>query len=182
MQPILGHEALARGAVTRADLLRHHRAVYRDVYLPAGVAVTAALRARAAWLSVGRTATLVGISAAAVHGTPRLDPRWPAELVGARGRRQAAIVCRRYDLAGDEVCRVDGMTVSTPARTAFDIGRSRPGAEALPILAALMDATGLTPGEVLELAGAKSGVRGLRRVTELMCRLESAALPMSAAS
>jgi hypothetical protein len=65
----VGTEALAAGEVTRRDLRRRYTMVHRNVYSRAGVQLTAADRARAAWLWSGRRAILVGHSAAALLGS-----------------------------------------------------------------------------------------------------------------
>jgi hypothetical protein len=75
----LGTEALATGELTRRDLRRRYTMVHRNVYSPAGVALTAADRARAAWLWSDRRATLVGHSAAALLGSKWVPADLPAE-------------------------------------------------------------------------------------------------------
>ena len=95
--------------------------MFRDVYIRRDVQLTAAIKARAAWLSTG--ATLCGVSAAAVHGTEWLDAGVPAEIVRANPYPQKDMVVRRYELTDEEVCLAKSMRVTTPARTAFDLGR-----------------------------------------------------------
>ena len=75
MDPFLGSQALARGAVTRSELRTRYRRVFRDVYVGKDTELTAAAKSHAAWLSTG--ATLAGLSAAAVFGT-----KWLAMLAG----------------------------------------------------------------------------------------------------
>jgi hypothetical protein len=61
------------------------------------------------------------VSAAVLHGTKWIDAEHPAELfrIGA----VQGILIHRDKLAEDEVCVIDGMPATTPARTAFDLGR-----------------------------------------------------------
>jgi hypothetical protein len=132
MQPFLRSEALRRGALTRSQLRTRYRPVFRDVYIPKDAELTAAGKARAAWLSTG--ATLCGQSAAAALGTKWLDAAAPAEIVRADRRGQPGIVAHSYELAGGEVRTVAGMRVTTAARTGFDIGRGLPTANAVPLL------------------------------------------------
>jgi Protein of unknown function (DUF559) len=162
MDPFLGSQALKRGAVTRSQLRMRYRAVFRDVYIGRDEDVTAAVKARAAWLSTG--ATLAGLSAAAVLGTKWLDASAPAEIVRADRHGQRGILIHSYRLADDEVCTVRGMRVTTAARTAFDIGCGRPVGRAVPILDALLNATGAKPADVIAVADRHSGVRGVRRL------------------
>lgn len=159
MDPFLGSQALKRGALTRSQLRMRYRAVFRDVYIDRNVELTAAVKARAAWLSTG--ATLAGLSAAAVFGTKWLDPAAPAEIVRSDRHSQRGMVVHTYELADDEVRMVYGMRVTTAARTALDIGRVRPIAEAVPMLDALMNATGIKPADVVALADRYPRTRGV---------------------
>jgi very-short-patch-repair endonuclease len=162
MEPFLGSQALKLGAVTRSQLRTRYRPVFRDVYIARDTELTASTKARAAWLSTG--ATLAGLSAAAVLGTKWLDGAAPAEIVRADRHGQPGIVVRSYLLAGGEVCTVGGMRVTTAARTAFDLGRSLPVARAVPILDALLNATGVKPAHVIAVADLHQGARGIRRM------------------
>jgi len=54
--------------------------------------------------------------------------------------------------------------VITGARTAFDIGRGLPVAKAVPILDALLNATGTKPADVISVADRHPGARGVRRL------------------
>lgn len=166
MEPFLGSQALKRGAVTRHDLRTRYRAVFRDVYIARDARLTAAVKARAAWLSTG--AILAGLSAAAVLGTKWLDDAAPAEIVRADRHRpkrlREELVVHSYQLAADEVRTIRGMRVTTAARTAFDIGCALPVAKAVPILDAVFNATGTTPAEVSALACRYPGGRGIRRL------------------
>lgn len=150
--------------LTDYQLRTRYRAVYRDVYVANDEKLTAADRARAAWLWAGGDGVLTGISAAAVLGTKWLDDDRPAELIRINRHSPPGIVVRSYDLAADETCRRRGMQVTTPARTAFDIGRTVPARQAIPILDALVRATGIKTAEVVALAATKQGVRGVRRL------------------
>ncbi|WP_068181425.1 DUF559 domain-containing protein [Mycobacterium sp. UM_CSW] len=162
MDPFLGSDALRRGAVTRNQLRTRYRAVFRDVYIAKGTELTAAVKARAAWLSTG--ATLGGLSAAAVYGTKWLDAAAPAEIVRVNRHNQPGMVVHSYRLAGDEMQTVWGMPATTPARTAFDIGRTRPVATAVPILDALLNATGIKPEDVVAFLDRHPKAKGSRRL------------------
>lgn len=162
MDVFLGSEAVQRGAVTQHELRTRYRRVFRDVYIGRTAELTAATKARAAWLSTG--ATLCGLSAAAVLGTKWLDAAAPAEIVRADRHGQRGMLVRSYLMADDEVRTFRGMQVTTAARTAFDIGRNLPATKAIPILDALLNATGIKPVEVTVLADRHAGSRGTRRL------------------
>ena len=146
--------------LSRQDVRTRYRRIYRDAYLHNDVELTAAMRARAAWLSTG--ATLAGISAAAVLGAKWLDCNAPAEIVRNDRHSQPGIVAHGYRVRDDEICLAASLPVTTPARTAFDIGRRHPFQHAVPILDALFAATGVTAADVLAVADRWPGVRGVR--------------------
>lgn len=168
MEPFIGSTAIRTGDLTRRSLARDNVAIHRDVYLPRDVEMTALIRASAAWLATG--ATLCGSSAAAVLGTKWLDPSEPAEVVRADRHSPAGIVVHTWGLIPTEVCCLRGMDVTTPARTAFDIGRTRPLDQAIAAVDALLKVTRITPSDVVAVADAHPGARGvarLRRVLDL---------------
>src|SRR5262245_15041806 len=112
--PFLGREAVQRGALTAYQLRRGYTAVYRNVYVPNQTELTAADRAKAAWLWSGGDATLAGRSAAAVLGTKWIDAAHPAELVRDDRHSPVGIVVHSYDLSAAETCVVEGMRITTP--------------------------------------------------------------------
>ncbi|MED5815584.1 hypothetical protein VST63_24760 [Mycolicibacterium sp. 050232] len=170
-QPFLGTEALAAGTVTRRGLASRFEPVYRDVYLARDAEMTAAKRAVAAWLWSGRKATLTGLSASAVYGTRWIDPAAPAELYRRNGKPATGILVHRDELDADETRLFTGLPVTTPARTAFDLGR-RPGRdEAVIQVDALSQATRLCAADIAPLLERHPGARGLvqlRKVLDLM--------------
>lgn len=168
--PFLGTEAVAAGAVNRYQLAMHHDQLFRNVYVPKGYEPTPVDKAVGAWLWSGRRATLAGMSAAALHGSKWIDARLPAELNHSSRHKTPGIVLHSDALADDDVCRVGDIAVTSPARTAYDLGR-RPGRTTAVIrLDALMQATGLKPVDITALADRHRGARGiigLREVVEL---------------
>lgn len=163
-EPFRGSDALRAGTLTEHRLRTHFRAVFRDVYVANDTVMTADLKARAAWLATGPDAVLAGISAAAVHRAEWLDPGLPAVVVRSDRRRPSGLVVHSYDLAPEEICIVNGVRVTTPARTAFDVGRLLPAPEAVPILDALIRSTALDVSDVWAIAAAHPGLRGVRKL------------------
>lgn len=121
--PFAGTEALKAGLVNRYQLSTRYEAVFRNVYVPRGQVLAPMENARAAWLWSRRTATVVAVSAAAVHGAKWIDTRLPAELNQGSQHKTRGIVLHNDTLAPDEICIVRGLPVTTAARTAFDLGR-----------------------------------------------------------
>ncbi len=168
--PFIGTEALAAGAISRRSLCRNFEALYRNVFVPRNVELTAAKRAEAAWLWSNRQATLGGLSAAAVHGSQWIDAALPAELYRI-GDRTDGIVIRRGKLRDDEICIVDGLPVTTAARTLYDIGRQPGLTKAVIRCDALARVTSLQCGDARAIADRNRGAREiiqLRRVLDLM--------------
>ncbi len=166
MEPFLGSMAVSSGRLTRRVLARYHTALYRDVYIPQDVELTARIRAEAAWLSTG--ATLGGLSAAAVFGTKWIDPGAPAEVIRADRHSPAGIIAHSWSLAPDEICMIGGVDATTPARSAFDIGRTRPVEQAIPIIDALINATRISPADVAAVAASHPGARGVAKLPGLL--------------
>ncbi|GAS93278.1 uncharacterized protein RMCC_0244 [Mycolicibacterium canariasense] len=159
--PFLGTEAVAAGTVNRYRLATHHDQLFRNVYVPKGYEPTPVDKAVGAWLWSGRRAIAAGLSAAALHGSKWIDPRLPAELNQPSRRKTKGILLHSDALAPDEICLVGDTPATTPARTAYDLGR-RPGSTMAVIrLDALMQATGLKPAEIAVTADQHRGARGI---------------------
>jgi hypothetical protein len=158
---IAASEALASRALTRRDLKRSYSKIHQNVYWPKDVPLTALDRAHAAWLWSDRKATLVGSSAAALHGTQYLPDDAPAELAHTRHAAPPGILIHRGTLAADEICLRQSIDCTTPARTAYDIGRRVSGDTAIIRIDALLNATGCTVVEVERIAERYKGARGI---------------------
>ncbi|MBB5162369.1 endonuclease domain-containing protein [Mycobacterium sp. AZCC_0083] len=159
--PFVGTEALAAGSVTDHRLRSSYVAVHRNVYVPRGAELTAADKAVAAWLFSRRLAVVAGMSAAALHGARWIDPKLPAELNRSGRDKVDGIVLHSDVLADDETCIVNGLPATTPARTAFDIGRRRGLEVAVIRLDALMQATKLKTPDIDLLVERHAGARGI---------------------
>ena len=169
-EPFTATDALAARLVTRYQLRHHFVKLHRNVYIAPGVEATALLRAEAAWLWAGGTGVLTGPSAAAVHGTRWLDPTLPAEIArsGKLHSTRGIIVRSIGDI---ESCVVDGMTVTTPARTAFDLARGPDIDRCVEMVDALCNATGTKVHEIEAVAARNKGARhitSVRKVLELV--------------
>jgi len=159
--PFRGTDALAAGIVTPHRLRTDFEPVHRNVYIPRGQKLTPVTRAVAAWLWSGRTATLAGLSAAALHRTAWIDDWLPAELNRRSRDKARGIILHSDTLDEYETCVRDGIRLTTPARTAFDVGRRNGLTTAVIRLDALTHATGLKVADVELLAERHRGARGL---------------------
>jgi hypothetical protein len=159
----IGSEWLARGALTRGQLRWKYEAIFPNVYLPKAAAPALCQRIVGAWLWSGRNYVVAGRAAAALHGALWVDVATPIELIGCRGRPPSGIVVRNERIDPCEITLVDGMQVTSPARTALDLGRHLPRDPAVRHLDALARATDVRAQDVLSLAGRYPKARGLRR-------------------
>ena len=173
--PFVGTEALRAGRLTDHDLRRSCTRVYRNVYLRRGVEVSAESRAVAAWLWSGKKAVVAGNSAAALLGAKWVDARAPAELITARKRPPPLIITRNETLLAGETVAVNAIPVTSPSRTAFDLGR-RPGLQTAVVrIDALARATGVTVPDVELLIDVHRGARGLTQLRRVLPLVDAGA-------
>jgi very-short-patch-repair endonuclease len=173
--PFTGSEAVAAGAVNQYQLATQYDLVFRNVYVPKGQAVTPVDKAVGAWLWSGRRATAAGLSAAALHGALWIDAHLPAEINQRHRHKTDGISLHSDKLAADEVCTANGVPATTPARTAFDLGRRRGLTTAVIRLDALMQATNLKPIEVEALVERHRGARGIVQLRQAVSLSDSGA-------
>ena len=173
--PFLGQAAVRRGEVTARRLQKDYRAIYQNVYVPKRTPVTALTRARAAWLWARSDGVLVGLSAAAVHGTKWIEPDRPAEVNRLDRHSPSGLVVRSDRLVPADLCVIDGMTLTTPERTAFDLGRKLRGDDAVIYVDALTHATGLDAADVVAIADRQPGIRGVRQLRSVVQRMDGGA-------
>jgi hypothetical protein len=160
-RPFRGGAALDAGLLTARELRRFYCPVYPGVYALRGAQLSALQRARAAWLWSRRRGVVAGLSAQAVLGAKWVEPDSPAELIYRNQRTPPLIVVHADTLAPGETQTIAGMTVTTPARTAFDIGRRLPLIDGVQRLDALMNATLVEIADIEAVATLHPGVRGL---------------------
>lgn len=166
--PFVGSEAVERGLVRKHELRSRYRAVFPDVYAPKDATLTLPQRARAGWLWSHRQGVIAGLTASALHGAQWVDDHAPIELIWPNARPATGVRTYDYRLCTDEFGELDGMRVTTAARTGFDIARRRPLDAAIANLDALGNATGLTASEVLAVARRHRGSRGLRQLAKVL--------------
>ena len=174
-QSFLGQEAISRGRVSERQLRTEYRRVYRNVYVAKSAVLTAADRAHAAWLWSGGDATVIGRSAAALFGTKWVDPDQAAELCRLDRRHPPGIRVHTFVIPSDDVCWVGDVKVTTPERTALDIGRLLTNDQSVPVLDALLQATAVKVPDVLRLADRRRGIHGGRRLRDALALVDDGA-------
>jgi hypothetical protein len=165
---ILGGEAVAAGVVTRHELRRDYRKLFRGVYIEKHREATLRDRATGAWLASGRKGVIAGVAASSLLGAPWVDPDVPIELVGVKSLPQEGLVPRSERVAEEEITRIGGLPVTTRVRTAFDLGRHVDRPEALARMDALMWNQQFSLDEVLALSQRYPRARGVRQLRELL--------------
>ncbi len=163
----LGNEALGDG-LTRHELRRWYRPIFRGVYVPKNTTPSLADRAVGAWLTSNRSGVLAGVAASALHGAHWVDDTEPIEILVHDRRRQAGLVIRMDRYSAEEVTTIAGLSVTTPTRTAFDLGRYQSRAAALGRMDALMRAAPFNIADVGSLIDRYGPARGVRQLRELL--------------
>ena len=169
--PFRGADALLAGLVTHNELYgpRFQR-LFHGVFAPADLAIDLAVLGRAAYLVVGhRGGVLAGYSAALALGADCAPAHAPAEvLVPSDARGQPGLLVRRGVVTEAEVTAVDGLRVTSPARTAWDLARRLAVTEATVAVDALAHGGSFTPHDLLQRCRAEPGARGSRRLAEVV--------------
>jgi hypothetical protein len=171
----IGSEAIAAGRLTAGQLRYGFSRLYPNVYVTRDAEVSLADRTVGAWLWSQRRGVITGRAAAALHGARWVDDRAPIEMISDCTRSPACIITRNERIADDEVCRIGGMSVSSRARTAFDLGRHLPLARAVEHLDALANATGVTSAQILSLADEYRGARGVKKLRSAVAAMDGGA-------
>jgi hypothetical protein len=159
----IGSAALARGGLTRGRLRWHHRAIFPDVDVPKLVVPSLAQNTFAAWLWSGRNGVITGRAAAAMHGALWVSAATPIEMIWRSGRPPPGIVVRNERIDTVEIMPINGLLVTTPERTAFDLARHLPRDLAVQHLDSLARATAVTTANISSLAAKHPRARGLPR-------------------
>ena len=167
--PFVGSEALTRRQLPERTLRKSFEQLYPGVYVPRDIEPTARQRAEAAWLWSKRRGVVAGQSAAAMLGAKWVDGRQPAEMIHDNRKSPGCLIVRTETLSHEETLRIGAMEVTTPARTAFDIGRHTvQRVQAIQRLDALANATGVKVADVDAVVDAHPGVRGLRSLSRVL--------------
>ncbi|AGL33064.1 hypothetical protein J114_19015 [Mycobacterium tuberculosis EAI5/NITR206] len=174
--PVLGSEVLAAKAIPERAMRQLWEPVYPGVYAPAGVELTARQRAHAGGCGRDAPPVVAGNSAAALLGAKWVNPALDAELVHANRKPPPRIVVHTDRLAPHETVAVDGVAVTTPARTAFDIGRRTPSRlQAVQRLDALANSTDVKVADVQAVIAEHTGARGLVRLRAVLPLIDGGA-------
>lgn len=140
-------------------------------YLERTAILTACERIRMTALSAEGSPVVGGIAAAIMHGSRWYEKDFVVELVrhpSGSGRRGRGSRVHRTDLEPPDIITIDDIAVTSPVRTAFDLGRIRPDWRALGHLDDLARATGFSLDELAAYADGRDGRRGIRQLRGLI--------------
>jgi|SRR5690349_18983436 len=174
-EPFIGSEAVASGRLKPYALRSRFSALHRDVYLANDAEMTAITRGKAAWLWSRRNGVIAGQSAAALHGAKWVDAGAPAQILYDNRHPPTGIHTWADAVGDDEVERVGGMLVTTPARTALDLACRYPVDSAVAKIDALARATRLELADVELLAERYAGRRGIKRARVALSLVDAGA-------
>jgi very-short-patch-repair endonuclease len=164
--PFRGSEAVAAGLLTPA-MLRSGAVlqVFRDVYVTAGTELDLRMRSRAAHLLVPDDGALCGHSAAEMLGAACSPRNAAAEIVAPRGdiRPRRGLIVRQAALDPTETVDVSGCRVTSPLRTAYDLGRRLALVDAVAAIDSLARVGRFAPNALVH---GPVGARGCRRLRE----------------
>ncbi|MGU3293263.1 hypothetical protein [Williamsia sp. M5A3_1d] len=162
---------IASSQLPPAVVARDYRRVHRGVYIDPGAELAPIDAIRAAWLRAGPGAVVGGVSAAVMYGVSFYRDEGRLELVRCahgQGRELDHIRVVRTDLDPRDVLTLDGMPVTSPIRTAYDLGRRAPAWSALGYLDALVDATEMDLGQLWRFIVDHPRTRGVRQIRGLV--------------
>jgi len=164
----IASEAVAAGVVTRRELRRWYRPMFPNVHRSRGGEPPLRDRTVGAWLWSKRNGIITGVAASALHGAEWVDDDVPVELLWNSTHPPEGIVVRNERIGEDEQMRVAGLPVTTPARTAFDLGRYLRRGQALARLDALMRAAPFSIEDVMLLTKRYKGARGVAKLKAIL--------------
>ncbi len=170
---IAGSRAMATGRLSRHHLRTRFEAIHRDVYIPEFADLTMADKARAAVLWSKGRAVIAGVTASALHGALWVDDDAPVELIWRNQHPPDGVLTRNERVEADEITGVDGIRLTTPARTALDLGRHLTRDDAVARLDALARATGVSAADVESLLVRYRGSRGVRGARDAIALVDA---------
>lgn len=168
-----GSRAVGHGRLTRHRLRTRFETVHPDVYVPEFTDMTTEDRARAAWLWSKERGVVAGVAASALHGARWVGDDEPVELIWRNQHSPRGVLTRNERIETDEIVVVDGIAVTSKARTALDLGRHLGRDDAVARLDALAHATGISAADVALLLARHRGTRGARRARDAIALMDA---------
>ena len=165
---------LQRPALERMLADGHVRRLLRGVYAASTAVETVELRALALGLLLQPRDIVVDRTAAWVHGVELADPV-PLDVL-APGRTQRTSLGGRRRLVGHDLVTIASVRLTSPLRTALDLGRLLPPAAALGAMDALLRDGTFTHTALLAELPRLAGHRGIDQLRVLAAQVDARAL------
>ena len=150
----------------------------RGAHARAGLPLTHGERIRAVRALLPAASVLGGRSALWAYGVELATAAEPVKVVmplGDRVRSRAEVRMRGDLLRPDEIVATRWGLVTSPARTAFDLGRRGGVRTSVPLLDALAHRTRVTVDQIEAVARTRRGARNLRRLPVALDLLDDGA-------
>ncbi|MGY1839596.1 MULTISPECIES: DUF559 domain-containing protein [unclassified Modestobacter] len=164
----IGSHAVAAGLITTKRLRQlSYRRLVHGVYADPALPFDHRLRCTGAALLLPAGAAIGGYSAAAWHGAPFAGAHDPVTVVrppGVEWKGPREVRVHRAALTPADVARHDGVPVTTPRRTAWDVAALEPLATAVATLDAMVRAGTVDPADLAQLLERGTGRWGVVRV------------------
>ena len=157
--------------LTRHQLRTRYFKLHQDIYVPNDLSITAVTLAKACWLRSRRRGILAGFSATALHGAKWVDSGQLAGIIDTNRRKTPGIEVFGDRIEEDEICIIDGIPVTVPARTALDLSSRYSTGVAVAAIDALTAATGLKIADIEQLMHryrGRRGIKGARAMVQLV--------------
>jgi very-short-patch-repair endonuclease len=118
---------------------------------------------------------VAGVAASALHGAKWIDDDSHVELIWRNAHVPAGVISRADSVLAEEIQKLEGPAMTTPERTAFDIGRRGRLDDAIARLDAMAQATDFKVSGVEELAARHRHTRGLRQLEKALDLMDAGA-------
>ncbi|WHU45996.1 hypothetical protein QNM97_18580 [Gordonia sp. L191] len=164
-------KALTRSGLTADELDVGLRRLHGDALVPRDTFLTATQRIAAVVANTGGQPIVSATAATILHGSRWYEADFAIELIRhptGCNRGTGLTQITRTDLTDDDIVDVDGVLVTSPVRTAFDIGRVAPDWRALGYLCALARATDFSVAELGRYVDDRPGRRGVCQLREML--------------
>jgi hypothetical protein len=177
--PFRGDKAVAAGLLTRGQLRGSAwRRLYPCVYVATGLPVTPSMRIRAAAMWMPSDAVVTGCSAAQLWGAELAGDDDPVHVTSPRRIRPVpGIAIRRAPVAADEIQCRQGVALTTPLHTAWEMARTLAAIDAIGWIDALARRQRLSVADLQREATRHAGEMGSRRATSTLARADPRAEP-----
>ena len=148
-----------------------YRHLRNGAYLDRSVLMSARQRIIAIVGETQGNPVVAGVAATIMHGSLWFDDDFTIELIrgpSASGRPASGTITHRLELPEADIVDIDGLRVTSPLRTAFDVGRTPPRWRAIGYLDALAAAIPIDLGQLAAFAQSQRGIRGVVQLRELV--------------